>query len=114
MTEGQVVLAGGAEAWRLAAELGRANVGVILKPSRSFPLTWDERRMYVFLLFALHNASFVVLTMNNFSLAGPPLTYDTPLTRLLEHNVTVAIGVRDEFAARNTRFDVAWVRFSFT
>ncbi|KAF8523832.1 hypothetical protein JB92DRAFT_3140680 [Gautieria morchelliformis] len=79
-------LAGAAEAWHVAAELGRANIGVILKPSKSFPVTWDERRI----------------------LAGPPLTYDTPLTTLIENNVTVAIGVRDEFAARNTRFDVAW------
>lgn len=46
-------------------------------------------------------------------MAGPPITYDTPLTTLIDNNVTVAIGVRDEYAARNTRFDMAWVCFFF-
>ncbi|KAF8584419.1 carbohydrate esterase family 9 protein [Ramaria rubella] len=82
----QLTFAGAAEAWRLAAEIKSADVGVVLTPSRSFPGTWDQRRI----------------------LPGPPITYETPLTTLLAHNVTVAIGIVDEFAARNTRFDVAW------
>jgi hypothetical protein len=43
------------------------------------------------------------------SLPGPPLTYDSAVTALLESGVNVGIGVIDTSAARNTRFDVAWV-----
>ncbi|KAF8525610.1 hypothetical protein BU17DRAFT_41726 [Hysterangium stoloniferum] len=82
----RLTFAGATEAWLLAAEISKANVGVILYPSRSFPGTWDKRRF----------------------LAGPPLTFDTPLTTLFEHNVTVALGVENEYDARNTRFDIAW------
>ncbi|KIJ23864.1 hypothetical protein M422DRAFT_62391 [Sphaerobolus stellatus SS14] len=78
--------AGAAEAWRLALAIGKADVGVILTPSRSFPATWDQRRI----------------------LPGPPLTYDTPLTVLFKNNVTVAIGSENEYDARNIRFDLAW------
>lgn len=44
------------------------------------------------------------------SLAGPPVTNDTDLVRLIENNVVVAIGVPEAWAARNARFDIAWVR----
>lgn len=42
-------------------------------------------------------------------LAGPPLTNDTGLVKLIENRVTVAIGVPEAWAARNARFDIAWV-----
>jgi hypothetical protein len=44
------------------------------------------------------------------SLPGPPLSQQTALTVLLSRGVNVGIGVMDESSARNTRFDVAWVR----
>jgi hypothetical protein len=43
-------------------------------------------------------------------LPGPPLTKHTAVTKLLEHNVTVGLGVLEAWDARNARFDVAWVR----
>lgn len=43
------------------------------------------------------------------SLPGPPLSHNSAITELLENGVNVAIGVVDEYAARNTRFDLAWV-----
>lgn len=45
------------------------------------------------------------------SLAGPPLTNDTTLVTLMNHDVTVAIGVREAWQAGRTRFDIAWVCF---
>jgi len=44
-------------------------------------------------------------------LPGPPLSYDSAITTLLAKGVNVAIGVVDEYTARNTRFDLAWVKF---
>lgn len=47
-------------------------------------------------------------------LPGPPLTNETAITTLLAHGVTVGIGIVEQWSARNTRFDVAWVcRFTF-
>ncbi|GJJ09058.1 hypothetical protein Clacol_003280 [Clathrus columnatus] len=80
------VFAGATEAWMIASDIAQANINVILSPSKSFPETWDRRRI----------------------LPGPPLSYDTPLTVLLDHNVTVAIGVENGYEARHTRFDMAW------
>jgi hypothetical protein len=42
-------------------------------------------------------------------LPGPPLTNDTAVGVLLAHGVEVGLGVREGNAARNVRFDVAWV-----
>src|SRR6202044_2721795 len=47
-----------------------------------------------------------------YSLPGPPLSYDSAVTTLLAKGVNVAIGVVDEYAARNTRFALAWVKIS--
>ena len=41
----QLTIVGAAEAHLLAEEVGAANVGVIVAPPRSFPYTWDDRRM---------------------------------------------------------------------
>ncbi|KAG6911242.1 hypothetical protein DXG01_003109 [Tephrocybe rancida] len=65
---------------------GEADVGVILRPARPYPIVWDQRRI----------------------LPGPPLTNDTALVKLLHHGVTVALGVRDSWEARNVRFDIQW------
>ena len=40
---------------------------------------------------------------------GPPLTNDTAVGVLLAHGVEVGLGVREGNAARNVRFDAAWV-----
>ena len=41
----KLTVAGAAEAHLLAKDLGEANVGVIVTPSRPFPATWEMRRM---------------------------------------------------------------------
>ncbi|KZV79501.1 composite domain of metallo-dependent hydrolase [Exidia glandulosa HHB12029] len=74
------------EAHLLAKEIGEAGVGVILTPIRPFPTTWDERRI----------------------VPGPPLTKETALTILLRHNVTVGVGIREEWEAQHTRFMLKW------
>ena len=43
---------------------------------------------------------------------GPPLSNDTALVTLIKHSVTVALGVREAWEARNTRFELQWVRDS--
>lgn len=43
------------------------------------------------------------------SLPGPPLTNDTALVTLLEHDVNVGLGVRSAWEARNLGFDIQWV-----
>ncbi|KLO05758.1 hypothetical protein SCHPADRAFT_917689 [Schizopora paradoxa] len=82
----QMTFAGATEAHLLASEIAEAGVSVILSPSRPFPGSWDQRRI----------------------LPGPPLSNSSAASVLLDHGVNVAIGVVDEFAARNTRFDAAW------
>jgi len=82
----QVTFSGATEAYLLASEIAEAGVSVILTSPRPYPRTWEQRRV----------------------LPGPPLTQDTGITTLLSKGVNVAIGVVDEFAARNTRFEVGW------
>jgi len=82
----QWTIVGAAEAHLLAPELASAGVSVVLTPSRPFPGSWDQRRI----------------------LPGPPLSYETSITKLLSHGVNVAVGIVDEFAARNIRFDIIW------
>ena len=86
-------------------------MGVILNPSRPFPATWDEHRM------CDRRAVWKCICLTLFSLcrlAGPPLSNDTALVKLLEHGVTVGLGVREAWAARNTRFDLSWVCWRFS
>lgn len=99
------VFAGGAEAWMIASEIAAADVSVILLPPRFYPGTWDEKRMYG----VIHPIFCHVLTYCFPSLPGPPLSYDTPLTVLHSHNITVAIGAENGYEARHARFDMAWV-----
>ncbi|KAG8977393.1 hypothetical protein FRC05_001791 [Tulasnella sp. 425] len=77
---------GASEAHILAKQLADAGVGIVVSRARSFPLTWDARRM----------------------LPGPPLTWDTNISVLLRHGVTVGVGILEGWEARNTRFEVAW------
>ncbi|RPD56488.1 composite domain of metallo-dependent hydrolase [Lentinus tigrinus ALCF2SS1-7] len=77
---------GAGEAYLVAKELGNAKIGVILTQPRPFPKAWETRRI----------------------LPGPPLSEKSRIVTLLEHNVTVALGVDVPDKARNTRFDVAW------
>lgn len=37
------------------------------------------------------------------------MSYDSAITKLLAHNVNVAIGVLEDYDARNTRFEIARV-----
>ncbi|KAG9316540.1 composite domain of metallo-dependent hydrolase [Chiua virens] len=82
----KLTVAGAAEAHLLAKELGEANIGVIVTPSRSFPEAWEMKRI----------------------LPGPPLTEESAITNLLAHGVKVGIGILEQWSARNTRFDAAW------
>lgn len=47
--------------------------------------------------------------MITFRLPGPPLTDATALEILLQHGVTVAIGVDENYQPAHTRFEAAWV-----
>ncbi len=78
---------GGHEAWILADEIAEAEIGVIISPARSYPGTWDTRRI----------------------MAGPPVTEQSLVSYLADHGVTVALGINEEWAARNTRYEAAWV-----
>ena len=66
----------------------------------------DHRSSVLFTEFITTDNTFI-------SLPGPPLTNDTTLNTLLEHGVIVGLGVRTAWEARNARFDVQWVRFSY-
>jgi len=83
----QMTIAGATEAHILVKEIAEANIGVIFRPSRPFPTTWEQRRV----------------------LPGPPLSKETEIALFLAHNVTVGIGIEEAWSARNTRFDVGWV-----
>jgi len=82
----KLTIAGGGEAHLLAKELGAAKVGVILNPVRPFPVTWESRRI----------------------LPGPPLTGESQILRLLDHNVLVGVGILESWEAQNVRFDLGW------
>ncbi len=46
----------------------------------------------------------------SYSLPGPPLSEQNAVALLIANNVTVGIGIEEQWSARSTRFDVAWVR----
>lgn len=82
----KMTITGATEAHLLAAEIARANIGIIVNPSRPFPAVWESRRV----------------------LPGPPLTRDSAVSLLLKHNVTVGLGIEEKWSARNLAFDIAW------
>jgi hypothetical protein len=42
-----MTIAGAAEAHLLVKEIAEAKIGIIFKPSRPFPATWEQRRVWV-------------------------------------------------------------------
>jgi hypothetical protein len=52
--------------------------------------------------------------IEDYSLAGPPLTEKGAVQTLIDAGVTVALGSNDASIARNTRLDVGWVRLPFS
>ncbi|OJT07645.1 hypothetical protein TRAPUB_1485 [Trametes pubescens] len=80
-------LVGAREAHLLASEIYAADIGVILSPSRPYPSPWEAHRI----------------------LPGPPLSEKSAVRVLLEHGVTVGLGVSVADKVLNTRFDAAWV-----
>lgn len=82
----RLTFAGATEAHILAHEIAKAGVSVIVTQSKPFPTTWEQRRI----------------------LAGPPITQESLVSALLKAGVNVAIGVVDEYNARNTRFEAGW------
>lgn len=92
-TEGQakslrLIILGGAEAHLLAPELASANIGVILSPLFSYAATWDQRR----------------------ALTGAPLTNGTAVDALYFAGVKVAIGVDEDWEARDLFLQAGIVR----
>ncbi|KAJ7452300.1 hypothetical protein FB451DRAFT_1050885 [Mycena latifolia] len=83
----RMTFAGATEAHLLAAQIGAAGVSFTLAPARPYPESWDYRRVYV--------------------LTGPPLSQKTAVIILVQHGVTLALGVHSEYDAR---FELAWVR----
>lgn len=81
----RLTISGGHESWMLAEELAAEDIGVIVSPARSFPGSWDSRRI----------------------LPGPPITNMTLPAYLHTHGVKVALGIREECDARLTRFESA-------
>ena len=106
----RVTFTGANEAHLLAKEIGEAGIGVILAP-RPFPGSWKSRRMYVLIALFISEGMLLIF-MITFSLAGPPLTENNAASVLLSHNVTVALGIVEQWESRNLRFDVGWVRLS--
>ncbi|KAI8972060.1 hypothetical protein BDF20DRAFT_915791 [Mycotypha africana] len=82
------IILGGAEAHLVAEHLGRLDVPVILMPARCYPTTWQAR----------------------YCLTGPPVTPNTVLDVLLEHNVRVGLGSTDvdNGDARNLIWEAGW------
>ncbi|KAJ3975274.1 hypothetical protein EV361DRAFT_524556 [Lentinula raphanica] len=84
----RMTFSGASEAHLLAKEIGAAGVGVIVAPTRPFPSFWEMRRI----------------------LPGPPLTQQSAISTLSNHNVTIGIGVESDggWASRHTRFNLHW------
>ncbi|KAK4507311.1 hypothetical protein PRZ48_001046 [Zasmidium cellare] len=74
-----LILFGAAESHLLAPELATANISVILSPLFSYATTWDQRR----------------------ALTGAPLTNGTAIDVLHNAGVKVAIGVDEDWEARD-------------
>ncbi|ORX38692.1 hypothetical protein BD324DRAFT_621954 [Kockovaella imperatae] len=82
----QLTFLGGAEAWMIVDELVQYSVGVVVAPSRSFPATWDQRRI----------------------MPGLPITNHSLASYLASKGVVVGLGSREEWETRNIRFEAGW------
>lgn len=78
----KMAIIGGAESHMVANELGQAGVGVVLSPLQSIGDSWDSRRV----------------------LTGAPLTNGTVIDALLDANVTVGIGLHEDWELRDLGF----------
>ncbi|GIZ39836.1 hypothetical protein CKM354_000320300 [Cercospora kikuchii] len=78
-TKLRLIILGGAESHLLTKELAEAKVGVILAPLFSYRETWEQRR----------------------ALTGAPLTNGTAVDVLHAAGVKVAIGVNEDWEARD-------------
>jgi hypothetical protein len=72
---------------QIADDLAKEDIGVVVAPSRSFPSDWDSHRI----------------------LPGPPISNHTLPSYLASHGVKVALGIEENWQARNTRNDAAWI-----
>lgn len=84
----RLVLLGGAESHLLAKELAEASVGVILAPLYPYGASWDQRR----------------------SLPGLPLSNGTAIDVLHAAGVNVAIGVNEDWEARDLYLQAGTVK----
>jgi hypothetical protein len=84
----RLVFVRASEAHLVAKDIAEVGAGVILIPARMYPTTWERRRI----------------------LPGPPLTSQSAIGVLTAANVTIGLGIEEEWQARNQRFDLAWVR----
>ncbi|KAF2719434.1 hypothetical protein K431DRAFT_296033 [Polychaeton citri CBS 116435] len=75
----RLVIYGGAEAHLVAEELAATKTAVVLAPLQPYSESWDQRR----------------------SLTGVPLTNGTHLDKLLEADVKVAIGTKEDWETRD-------------
>ncbi|ORY35366.1 hypothetical protein BCR39DRAFT_509101 [Naematelia encephala] len=82
----KLTLLGAAESWMLAEELAEENIGVVVTRPRSFPATWDSRRI----------------------VPGLPLSNHSLASYLADAGVLVGLGIEEEWEARNTRLEAAW------
>lgn len=78
----KMVFEGAAEAWLIADDISKANVGVIVNPPRSLPSTWDQRR------------TLPGLPLSNFSLPA----------FLFNHGVKVGLGINEEWVSQGQTF----------
>ncbi|OWZ77540.1 amidohydrolase [Cryptococcus neoformans Bt85] len=83
----KITILGGHESWLIAQDLADEDIGVIVAPARSYPEEWGQRRI----------------------IPGPPLSNHTLPSYLVSHGVKVGLGIVEEWQARNTRYDAAWV-----
>lgn len=83
-----LIILGGAESYLLASELAASNTSVILAPVFAYATTWDQRR----------------------SLPGAPLSNGTAIDVLLAAGVRVALGVDEDWEARDLYFQAGTVQ----
>lgn len=87
--------------------LARSKIGVILSPTKQFPWSWDERRVFVSRLSLVKWPTGLINVRD--SLPGPPLGNHTALTTLLKSGVMIGIGAWDTSYTPGVRFDLGWV-----
>ncbi|WVR07370.1 hypothetical protein IAU60_004411 [Kwoniella sp. DSM 27419] len=83
----KITIFGGQESWLVADELAKEDIGVVVAPVRSYPGEWDSRRI----------------------VPSVPLSNHTLPSYLAVHGVTVGLGILEEWQARNTMYEAAWV-----